>query len=126
MKATVAKMKANLANVKDPAAKEQDQQNVELWEAMTGHMEGMLKMMEAHGGPMGMMGMHHEMGEHHGMEGCCGGMHHEGMGEHHEAMGGCCGGMKEGAGCCGGNKCGGEKAPPAPMDKDKPAAPPSN
>jgi len=76
----------------------------------------------------GMGEMHHEMGEHHeGMAcgkdgGCCGGMK--------EGMKGCCEGMKEGmkegAGCCGGNKCGGDKAPAAPMDKDKPAAPPSN
>jgi hypothetical protein len=152
MKATLEKMKASVAKVKDPAAKEQDQMNVELWEAMIGHMDQMLKMMDAHPGAMGMMGMHggmgeHKMGEHHEMDGCCGGMHHEGMGGmHHEGMAGCCADMKDGKGscgkdgkdgccagmkdgmkgCCGGNKCGGDKAPAAPMDKDKPTAPPSS
>ena len=70
MRATLEIMKSNLLTLKgDPAARQQAQLNVELWEVMIQHMEGMVKMMSAHegmgmGGGMGMMGgMHH--GEHH-------------------------------------------------------------
>lgn len=83
--ATLDQMKANLAKVKDPAAKQQAQLDIDLWEGMVQHMDGMVNMMSDH--PMG----------------------HEGMG--HDGMGlqmGCCAGMKEGehqGGCCGGMKC---------------------
>jgi hypothetical protein len=55
MRATLEKMKANLAKISDPALKQQAQLNVDLWEAMVQHMEGMSKMMQAHHG-MGMTG----------------------------------------------------------------------
>jgi len=83
MRATLEQMKANLAKVKDPALKQQAQLDVDLWEAMVGHMEGMVKMMAqppepATGVKPGEMGGMHMEG------GCC-----------------CCGGMKhgDGAGC---------------------------
>ena len=85
MRATLNEMKANLAKEKKPSAVEQ--KNIELWEAMIGHMEEMANMMSHHD-EMGM-GMGH--GEGHGM-GCCAKM----MDKE--------GGMKDG-GCCGGGKC---------------------
>jgi hypothetical protein len=85
MRATLEQMKVNLAKVKDPALKQQSQLDVDLWEGMVKHMEGMVEMMSHEGMGPGMMGG--------GMMG--GGMHHD--------MG-CCAGMKEGS-CCGGNKC---------------------
>jgi len=104
MRATLEQLKANLAKVKDPALKQQSQLDVDLWEGMVKHMEGMVEMM-SHGG-MGP-GMGAEMGA--GMMG--GGMH--------EMR--CCAGMKDGA-CCGGNKCmqgmKDKAATPAP-DSDK-------
>jgi hypothetical protein len=110
MRATLEQLKANLAKVKDPALKQQSQLDVDLWEGMVKHLEGMVEMM-SHGG-MGP-GMGAGMGP--GMMG--GGMHHE--------MG-CCAGMKEGGCCGGGNKCmqgmhqdmNDKAAPPAP-DSDK-------
>lgn len=60
MRATLDKMKANLATIKDPTVKQQAQLDVDLWETMVQHMEGMAKMMSGHP-DMGMMGnMHHE------------------------------------------------------------------
>jgi TolA-binding protein len=58
MRAKVEAMKANLSNVKDPALKQQLQNDVDLWEMMVNHMDQMSKMME---GPPGMMG--HGMGQ---------------------------------------------------------------
>jgi hypothetical protein len=55
MRATLEKMKANLAKITDPSLKQQAQYDVDLWEAMVQHMEGMSKMMQAHQS-MGMMG----------------------------------------------------------------------
>jgi len=83
MRATLEQMKANLAKVKDPALRQQAQLDVDLWEAMVGHMEGMVNMMAqppepAAGGKPGEMG-------------CCGGMHQEGGCR-------CCCGMKHGSG----------------------------
>ena len=96
MRATLEKMKANLAKVKDPSLKQQSQYDVDLWEAMVKHLEGMVTMMSGQH-EMGMM-----MGD---------GMHGEGKG--------CCAKMQSGeAGCCGGNKCMKPGASP-----DKPAAP---
>src|SRR6266567_1014640 len=45
MRATLEKMKVNLAKVKDPSLKQQSQYDVDLWEAMVKHMEGMVTMM---------------------------------------------------------------------------------
>lgn len=59
MRAILEKMKANLSKITDPAVQQQAQLDVDLWEAMVQHMEGMAKMMSEHGG-MGM-GMRHEM-----------------------------------------------------------------
>lgn len=109
MRATLDQMRANLSKVKDPADRKQEEMNVELWDSMIKHMEGMVEMMSSHHPPMGDMGggMHHgEMAcgkEHHGDHdaGCCAMM---------KAGGSCCAdmaGMKDG-GCCGGNKCGGK------------------
>src|SRR5882672_12708290 len=53
MRATLEKMKANLAKISDPALKQQAQLDTDLWEEMVQHMEGMAKMMQGH---MGMMG----------------------------------------------------------------------
>lgn len=58
MRAKVEAMKANLPNVKDPALKQQLQNDVDLWEMMVNHMDQMSKMME---GRPGMMG--HGMGQ---------------------------------------------------------------
>ena len=51
MRATLEKMKANLAKITDPALKQQAQYDVDLWEAMVEHMEGMSKMMSGTGMP---------------------------------------------------------------------------
>ena len=98
MHATLDQMKTNLAKLKDPAAKQQAQLDVDLWEGMVHHLDGMVKMMSDQGMP------------------------HEGAG----MQMGCCVGMKDGAqagGCCAGNKCmqgmhhESDKAPAAPTDK---------
>lgn len=63
MRATLDQMKANLSKVKDPAVKQQSQLDIDLWEGMVQHMEGMASMMSQHEG-MGMMGgTHHDMEE---------------------------------------------------------------
>jgi hypothetical protein len=54
MRATLEKMKSNLSKITDPALKQQAQYDIDLWEEMVQHMEGMSKMMKAHEG-MGMM-----------------------------------------------------------------------
>jgi hypothetical protein len=120
MRATLDKMKANLAAVKGAAAKQQAQLDVDLWESMVGHMEGMVKMMSEHEGMMGP-GMMGPGMEHGGMMG--------GMGSS-PAMkagggGGCCAGMQEGGGCCGGNKCMQEGHHGMHHDGTKTEAPPS-
>lgn len=57
MRATLEKMKANLSRITDPAVKQQAQLDVDLWESMVQHMEGMAKMMSGHAGMgMGTMG----------------------------------------------------------------------
>jgi hypothetical protein len=104
MRATVEQMKANLAKVKDSALKQQAQLDIDLWDAMVKHMEGMVSMMSAPGG-MGMGGMQSGMG---GMQGNASGMQ-------------CCKDMKEG-GCCGGNKCMQPKAPPPATQSAPPSA----
>jgi hypothetical protein len=111
MKATVEQMQANLAKFKDPAARQQAQLDIDLWNAMIGHLDHMVKMMDAGPGMMGPGRMHRDMG----ME------HHE-MGEHHEGMAGACcgGGMKEGKGCCSGGQCG-KQGGPMMEDKMPPA-----
>ena len=55
MRETLEKMKANVAKISDLAAKQHAQYDVDLWEQMVQHMEGMAKM---HSGMMGM-GMDH-------------------------------------------------------------------
>lgn len=104
MRATLDQMKANLAKIKNPADQQQEKMNIELWDSMIHHMEGMVEMMSHHGDMMGG-GMMHGMGD-------MGGMHHGAMAcgkDHHEGgAGGCCAGMAEmkDGGCCGGgNKC---------------------
>jgi len=63
MRATLEQMKANLTKVKDPAVKQQSQLDIDLWEGMVKHMEGMVSMMSQHEG-MGMMGgTHHDVDE---------------------------------------------------------------
>jgi len=63
MRATLEQMKANLTKVKDPAVKQQSQLDIDLWEGMVKHMEGMVSMMSQHEG-MGMMGgTHHNVDE---------------------------------------------------------------
>ena len=63
MRATLDQMKANLSKVKDPAVKQQSQLDIDLWEGMVKHMEGMASMMSQHEG-MGMMGgTHHDVDE---------------------------------------------------------------
>lgn len=62
MRATLEKLKANLAKITDPTAKRQAQLDVELWEEMVQHIEGMAKMMKAHEG-MGDMKAHPSMPE---------------------------------------------------------------
>ena len=60
MRATLEKMRANLDKITDPVLKQQAQDNVDLWEQMVEHMEGMSKMMWGHPG-MGMMDHMHGM-----------------------------------------------------------------
>jgi hypothetical protein len=96
MRATLEKMKTNVAKVKDPALKQRSQYDVDLWESMVKHMEGMVTMMSGDH-EMGMMG---------------GSPHAE-----HEGGMACCDKMEAG-GCCGGNKC---MKPSAPAEK--PATP---
>ena len=67
MRATLDQMKANLAKIKDPALKQQAQLDVDLWEAMVEHMEGMVKMTS--------QGPDKPSGDRRGGMGCCGGMH---------------------------------------------------
>src|SRR5437588_11212872 len=86
MQANLDQMKTNLVKIKDPAARQQARLNVDLWQDMVGHLDGMVKMMSD------------------------GGMHERGMMHGGAAMPrmACCDGMKEGAqkgGCCGDNKC---------------------
>ncbi len=53
-------MKANLSKITDPSLKQQAQYDVDLWEEMVQHMEGMSAMMNAHSGMgMGMDMKHH-------------------------------------------------------------------
>ena len=106
MRATLDQMKANAAKLKDPAARQEADGNVTLWENMLQHMEGMVATMS--NPPMPMMGGGMNRG---GMQGgmSCGCMKPgQGM------AGNCCAGMKAGAGCCGGGKCMRPSAPPAP------------
>jgi hypothetical protein len=97
MRATLEKMKTNVAKVKDPALKQQSQYDVDLWESMVKHMEGMVTMMSGDH-EMGMMMGGSPHGQHEGGMACC------------EKM--------EAGGCCAGNKC---MKPAAPADK--PATP---
>ena len=70
MRATLEKMKANLPDITDSALRRQAELNVDLWEQMVQHMEGMAKMMSGHPG-MGMKhddhGMDHHDMDHHNM-----------------------------------------------------------
>jgi hypothetical protein len=96
MRATLEKMKSNLAKLKDPTVKQQSQYDVDLWESMVKHMEGMVTMMSGDH-QMGMMvGGMHDGGKHEGGMACCAKMESD-----------------EG-GCCGGNKC---MKPAAPSEK---------
>jgi hypothetical protein len=93
MRTRIDTLKSSLAKVKDPSTKQALQADLELWQAMTSHMEGMQKMMA---GSNGAMSTH----QHGAMPGCCAQMHDAAMKD------GCCAAMKNGgSGCCGGNKC---------------------
>lgn len=46
------KMKADAAKLQDPAGKQVAQDNIDLWQALYDHMEGMQQMMQQHGGMM--------------------------------------------------------------------------
>jgi hypothetical protein len=61
MKASLEQMKANVSQISNAEEKARWQSNIDLWTAMIGHMEQMMKHME-HMGGMGMMGpgMHHD------------------------------------------------------------------
>jgi TolA-binding protein len=102
MRATLEQMKANLAKMKQPeAVRQQDQFNIDLWEAMVSHMESMVNAMSQ--GPATSANAVEP--------GCCAGMRNAGGGMQ---GGGCCGGMNPGhPGCMKPN------ATPAP----KPSAP---
>ncbi len=59
MKARMDKMQSDLANVKDPAAKDALQADYDMWQTMYSHIQGMMhEHMQAQGGMMGhgMMG----------------------------------------------------------------------
>jgi alpha-galactosidase len=59
MRENLNQLKANLDKLTDPAVKQQAQLDVDLWEAMVSHLEGMVEMMSAHSGMgMGMHGAH--------------------------------------------------------------------
>lgn len=93
MRTRIDTLKSTLAKVKDPSTKQALQADLELWQAMASHMEGMQKMMA---GSDGATSTH----EHAAMAGCCARMHDAAMKD------GCCGAMKKGGnGCCGGNRC---------------------
>ena len=81
MRTALDQMKASVAKIKDPNARQQAQANVDLWDGMIQHMQGMVSMMSEHH-DMGMMG---DMPG--GMD-CCAKMAD----------------LKEG-GCCGGGQC---------------------
>ncbi|HET7440758.1 MAG TPA: hypothetical protein VFJ47_05595 [Terriglobales bacterium] len=101
MHMTLDQMKLNLAKVKDPAAKQQAQLDIDLWQGMVQHLDGMVKMMSDH--PMGNAGMGHD------------GMGHDDMGMQMD----CCAGMKDSehaGGCCGGMKCMQHRTGPASSD----------
>lgn len=112
-KATLQQMKDNLPKITDPAAQQQAQLDINLWQTLVDHMSAMMEHMGPGmmGGPgMDMMG-HGDMGGMHGGMGggmaCCAGMKHDDaahgdMKDHGDMKGGCC--------CCGGAgamKCGG-------------------
>jgi TolA-binding protein len=54
MKASLAQMKTNVQGITDAKEKARWQANVDMWETMVGHMDGMLKHTESMG--LGMMG----------------------------------------------------------------------
>ena len=65
MKASLEQMKANVAKISDAGEKARWQSNVDLWTVMVGHMEQMMKHMQAMGPGMGMgpgMMHHRQMG----------------------------------------------------------------
>ena len=124
-KATLQQMKDNLPKITDPAAQQQAQLDINMWQTLVDHMSAMMEHMGPGmmGGPgMGMMG-HGEMGGMHGGMGggmaCCAGMKHDDaahgdMKDHAGMKGGCC--------CCGGGgamKCGGSSDKSGGMDEKK-------
>ncbi len=129
-KATLQQMKDNLPKITDPAAKQQAQLDINMWQTLVDHMSMMMEHMGPGmmGGPgMGMMGQGGMMGAGPGaMAGCpcCDAMHHD---DDHGP--GCCAGMAHGdmkgdmkGGCCCGGAGGMKCAQPAPdksggMDK---------
>jgi hypothetical protein len=113
-------MKDNLPKITDPAAQQQAQLDINMWQTLVDHMSALMEhmgpgMMGGMGGP-GMMG-HGDMGGMHGGMGggmaCCAGMKHDDA-AHGDMKGGCC--------CCGGAggmKCGGSPDKPGDAMDDK-------
>jgi hypothetical protein len=139
MKANLQKMKDLSAKTNDPAAKEQLQLNISMWQSMIGNMEKHMHMMntmhehgmgmgqghgsgeghEAHGKDMGSHDLHSN--DMHGKE-----MHGHEMGEKDGPGMSCCGGGKDGMSCGKGDgkemsgcccKRASEKAPPPDATK---------
>ena len=106
-KATLQQMKDNLPKITDPAAQQQAQLDIQMWQTLVDHMSAVMEHMgpgmmggPGMGGPgMGRMG-HGDMGGMHGGMGggmaCCAGMKHGDDAAHGDMKGGCC--------CCGGNE----------------------
>jgi hypothetical protein len=101
MRAKLEQMKATLVTMNAGPNQDQARLDVEMWESLVSHLEGMVKMMSDpnHGG-MGHMGMMHDDVHHEGGMDCCAGMGKDG--------------------CCSGGKCMKEGAQPAPAAPDKP------
>ena len=65
MKASLDQLKSNVGSISDPAEKARWQANVDMWTVMVGHMEQMMKHMDAMGPGKGMgpgMMHHGDMG----------------------------------------------------------------
>ena len=53
MKSSLAQMKANLLTIRDRSEMDRRRNNVDIWEAMVGHVDRMLKHMESMGPGIG-------------------------------------------------------------------------
>jgi hypothetical protein len=128
MRATLNDMKANAAGIKDAAAKRQAQLDMQLWEKMVAHMEGMVNMMSSHAAGGHSMGCCGDMKD--GKPGCCAGMKDDVKGGGMAAAGhDCCAGMQDGKAmsCCGegGMSCGKPQKPAGDSLQEHKMEPPS-